>query len=91
MIEEKRIFALTLYFESGSTCPIEETLMLAWVIKNRVKSKKFPDNYISVCTQRKQFSCWNGKTMKQILKIKLNKTKTTMPKTIAEISTPSCL
>jgi spore germination cell wall hydrolase CwlJ-like protein len=70
--KEKEVFAKTLYFEAGSTCSYIETSMLAWVIRNRVKSKKYPNNYISVCMQRKQFSCWNGKTLNDVMNIELN-------------------
>ena len=32
---------------------------MAWVIRNRVESKRFPNTYKEVVLQRKQFSSWN--------------------------------
>ena len=68
-----KMFALTLYFEAGSTCDFLETYFLAWVIRNRVKRGGwFGKGYDGVCLKPWQFSCWNNKTKKQIEKIDLD-------------------
>lgn len=67
------IFAKTLYYEGGSTDDIIEVLYIAFVIRNRVDGKRwFGNNYIDVCLKKWQFSCWNGKTLKQIESIDLD-------------------
>jgi hypothetical protein len=72
-VEDKEIFAKTLYNEAGSTCGLFEILFIAWCIRNRVEGKKwFGSTYSEVCLKKYQFSCWNKKTKKQILKLKYN-------------------
>lgn len=84
-VNELEIFAKTLFFEAGSTCDLQEVLHIAWVIRNRVEKKRwFKKNYIEVCLQKWQFSCWNHKTFNEIKKIKLNNFRYLMCMMIAE-------
>ena len=72
-IRERNIFALTLFFEAGSTCDLLEVYWIAWSIRNRVERKWwYGKDYISVCLKKWQYSCWNNKTLKQIEKIDLD-------------------
>ncbi len=32
---------------------------VAWVIRNRLEDKRWPNNAVDVCLQPRQFSCWN--------------------------------
>ena len=52
------LLTVLLYGEARGE-PIESKVAHAWVIKNRVKDKRWPDNYYDVILQRKQFSCFN--------------------------------
>jgi len=64
MMKDLQIFALTLYFEAGSSQNIEDVLSVAFTIKTRVeKSKK---SYYEICTAPLQFSCWNNKKPEDI-------------------------
>jgi len=49
-------FARTIYSETKKK---EEQLLIAWVIRNRVESQKFPDTYEAVVRQPRQFSGLN--------------------------------
>ncbi len=70
-ISDFEILTKTLFFEAGSTCNIKEVLYIGWVIRNRVEGKRwFGNTYKKVCLKKWHFSCWNGKTIKQIKKIK---------------------
>jgi spore germination cell wall hydrolase CwlJ-like protein len=52
------VFAKTVYGEArGETW--RGKIAVAWVIKNRLMSKKWGTNYVSVCLAPRQFSCWN--------------------------------
>lgn len=70
-MDDFEVLTKTLYFEAGSTQEISDILMVAWVIRNRVKGKKWYGNtYQKVCLKKWQFSCWNGWTLKRIEAIK---------------------
>lgn len=69
------ILTKTLFFEAGSTCSMNEVLHIAWVIRNRVEGKKwFGNTYRKVCLKKWQFSCWNGKSEKDIEAIQVDGT-----------------
>lgn len=51
--------ALTLWRE-GRGEPIEARRAIYWVIRNRMNDKRWPDTAYAVCTQPKQFSCYNA-------------------------------
>lgn len=53
------ILALTIFFESSGE-NYQGKVAVASVIRNRVDSNRFPNNYISVVIQPKQFSCYNN-------------------------------
>jgi len=49
--------------ESGSTQEIFDTVLVGWVIRNRVeKGGWYGDGYAGVCLNPWQFSCWNEAT-----------------------------
>jgi hypothetical protein len=54
--EEILWFARAIYSETKT---LEEQVMVAWVIRNRVESERFPDSYEKVVRQPKQFSGLN--------------------------------
>lgn len=55
--EEILWFARALYSETKRE---EEQILIAWVIRNRVESDRFPDGYKEVVLQPKQFSGLNA-------------------------------
>lgn len=72
VISDIEILTKTLYFEAG-VCNIFEIILVGWVIRNRVEGSSWYGNtYPQVCLKNKQFSCWNGKTIKEIKAIKWN-------------------
>jgi len=52
------VLAATLYGEARGE-PIEGLIACGCVVRNRVLAKQWDDNYVDVCLQPKQFSCWN--------------------------------
>ena len=53
-----RILALTVYGEArGET--FAGKIAVAYVVRNRVLDRRWPDKVADVCRQPKQFSCWN--------------------------------
>lgn len=56
--EEIDIVTRTLYGEAEREDE-EDVIAIAWVIKNRVMYRNWPDSYSAVCLQPWQFSCWN--------------------------------
>ena len=61
MIIESAVFCLGLaiYFEGRGESEFGQKL-IANILTNRVRSKKYPNNYCDVMTQYKQFSFYNG-------------------------------
>lgn len=59
MSTDTDILARTLY---GEAEPRDEAdlVAIAWVVRNRVALKPWPNDVRSVCLQPKQFSCWNA-------------------------------
>ncbi len=57
-LSPQTVVALTIFGEARGE-PIEGQIAVACVIRNRVKDKRWPDDYAGVCLQRLQFSCWN--------------------------------
>lgn len=53
------ILALAVYREASNQTP-RGKLLVAQVIENRVQDKRWPDTYVSVITQRFQFSSFNA-------------------------------
>ena len=58
-IEPEHILAITLYGEARGE-HTEGKIAVAWVIQNRMKDPRWPNTIGGVCTQPKQFSCWNA-------------------------------
>jgi len=56
-ITELMYLAKTIWAEARGEGP-EGMRLVAWVIRNRVNDKRWPDTYYSVTTQRAQFSAW---------------------------------
>lgn len=56
-LTELLYLAKTIWAEARSE-GIEGMRLVAWVIRNRVESKRWPDTYHGVTTQRSQFSAW---------------------------------
>lgn len=56
-LTELMYLAKTIWAEARSEGVIGMRLV-AWVIRNRVNDKRWPDTYYSVTTQRAQFSAW---------------------------------
>lgn len=54
---ELEYFAKTVYGEARGENR-DSKIAVAWVIRNRVESNRFPNTYKEVVTQKKQFSCW---------------------------------
>lgn len=52
------VYASTILGEAAGE-PHDGKLAVAYVIKNRMLDKRWPDDIASVCLQRLQFSCWN--------------------------------
>ena len=50
--------AKTIYGEARGE-NVETMLVVGWVIRNRLHSKRYGDTYKDVVLQPKQFSCWN--------------------------------
>lgn len=57
-LPERTIIALTIFGEARGE-PVEGQVAVACVIRNRVKDKRWPDDFRGVCLQPRQFSCWN--------------------------------
>lgn len=51
------LLSLTIFFEAGGEC-YDNKVAHACVIRNRVESEMFADNYYDVIFQRDQFSCY---------------------------------
>lgn len=51
--------AATIYGEARGE-PWQGKVAVAWVIQNRLKSRRWGNSYRSVVTAPKQFSCWNA-------------------------------
>ncbi len=74
-MNEKEILIKTLYFEAGSTQEIWDVLLIAWVIRNRVKQGGyFGKTYKEVCLKPYQFSCWNGSNYNKLKKMRIGST-----------------
>ena len=58
MAREVHCHAVNLFFEARGEIPLGRRWVLD-VVKNRVKSEKFPDTYCGVITMRNQFSWYN--------------------------------
>jgi hypothetical protein len=72
-VEDKEIFAKTLYNEAGSTCDFLEVLYIAWTIRNRVdRPRWWGKTYGQVCLKKWQYSCWNGWSKEKVLKLRYN-------------------
>lgn len=56
-LSDVQVLACTLYGEARSEQP-DGILAVACVVRNRVKDKRWPDDYRGVCLQKWQFSCW---------------------------------
>lgn len=54
------VLARTIWGEARSE-PFEGKLAVAWTIKNRMHDKRWPDTWVDVASQAKQFSCWNDR------------------------------
>lgn len=57
-LSEREIVALTIYGEARGE-PVEGQIAVGCVIRNRVRDKRWPDDFRGVCLQPSQFSCWN--------------------------------
>jgi N-acetylmuramoyl-L-alanine amidase len=71
------ILARTLY---GEAEPGDEAdaIAIAWVVKNRMALRNWPDTAAKVCLQPKQFSCWNPEPVgfpARLMKMKVDDTK----------------
>lgn len=55
---EMFVAALTVYGEARGE-GTEGMAGVAWVIRNRKEDRRWPPNYLDVCLQPWQFSCWN--------------------------------
>lgn len=53
------IVAITIWREARGE-PWDAQRAVAWVIYNRMRDKRWPDDPVGVCHQRLQFSCWNS-------------------------------
>ncbi len=58
--EDIRIVALTIYGEARGE-GFNSKKAVAWVIRNRVSDRRWPNSYSKTAKQKKQFSCWNKK------------------------------
>ncbi len=50
--------ARTIYGEARGTSR-KDRIGVAWVIRNRVHDRRWPNAWSAACKQRLQFSCWN--------------------------------
>jgi N-acetylmuramoyl-L-alanine amidase len=57
--EDIEVFARTLWGEARNQGSYGMQA-IGEVIRNRVADPRWPDTFVGVCTQPKQFSCWNS-------------------------------
>ena len=58
LLGDRDALALTLWGEARSE-EVEGRVFVGSVIRNRVRSERFPSTFKGVCHQRLQFSCWS--------------------------------